>query len=194
MKDYEGPVFNDGTKKSEKRHFGHPSSRMDSGKSRFEPAYKVKNTKADLQHAEESHRVQDVKNKQENKIEETLKQSEPKSGLEHYEIPFLKNQNKTLSSIKTRSYTDTIEVSGKGNKIGVGSSEKVYNGHTERTSYKPTYQQRVKQESASQKFKTTELPKPYKAPDKTDDRVDENTRLLAKRLLKSKNSFLLFEN
>lgn len=190
MKDYEGPVFKNGSKQIEKRHFKHPAIRIDSGKSKFEPAYKVKQTKADRLDAKSSQGSHDGVDQSEAQFE-TTKQSEPKSGLQHYEIPFLKNKNK--SSQQLNSFKNPVDSKASGDKIDVASPEKVYNGQTGRTSYEPTYKQKAKEEASRKTFKATELPKTFIASDKSNQKIDENTRLLARRLQKSKDSFLLFD-
>lgn len=186
MKKYEGPAYNNGTGQSAKRRFDHPTQGMESGKFKFEPAYSIKQKKS--QHSED---IRNTQTKQANEdITDELKQSAPKSGLEHYEIPFLKKQHKTMTPVKNHKDLEESQTRNDENHDITSRSQ--------RSNYEPSYKKQIEQlseeEQVRRPFKPKELPKPYKKPEAIDRRVDENTRLLAKRLHKSKNSFLLFEN
>lgn len=193
MRDYEGPVFKDNKQNTDKRHFAHRSSRIDSDRKRFEPAYqlpqkpkKAIRSNVDDQQAE----VNKAKGMHEGAVSTTST-----SGLEHYEIPFLKKEqsNKTIDNANLPRPEDGFMAYN--SKAQEDDEDERFKEPVGRTTYTPSYQlkkQQVDQEKVP--FKATELPKPYKKVEKKEISLDEDTRELTKRLHKTKESFLLFEN
>lgn len=204
MKNYEGPVYNKGENNSNKRRFDRSSGSNSSGKFKFEPAYSGKQRQSIDSHSEDIPPTQNehVEQTEQVNVEQT-EQVSYKRGLENYEIPFLKKQNKSLADLRhetEREYREELpEESLFTDEFNSDRYEDIeLPSKTERSSYQPAYNPSVDtnqvESQNKQPFKPTELPKPYQKPDTINQRVDENLRLLAKRLQKSKDSFLLFDN
>lgn len=69
----------------------------------------------------------------------------------------------------------------------------------ERQGYRPSFEEasetlhtKVRDAKEAQTFTPTEMPKPYRSPEESAQ-LDKQTRQLAKRLIKPKDSYLLFE-
>ena len=202
MKKYEVPAFNNRSCQSDKRRFDHPTQGMDSGKSKFEPAYLNQQKKSQQP---KDNQLVEAKETKEDSLREP-KQTTQQSGLEHYEIPFLKKQNKQTTSLNTQQSLEETQSSDDETSTVVSNWDATK--PSLRSNYEPSFKKQVANTHEVQDeeeqiednpfeerpFKATELPKPYKKQKLSNRQVDENTRLLAKRLQKSKNNFLLFED
>src|SRR5699024_12686555 len=98
MKKYEGPAFNNRSGQSDKRRFAHLTQGMVSGKSKFEPAPLNQQKKRQQPKDNQPDQAKETK---ENSLREP-KQSTQQRGLEQYEIPLLKKQNKQTAQKSTQ--------------------------------------------------------------------------------------------
>ena len=79
---------------------------MDSGKSKFEPAYLNQQKK---KQQPKDNQLVEAKETKEDSLREP-KQTTQQSGLEHYEIPFLKKQNKQTTSLNTQQSLEETQL------------------------------------------------------------------------------------
>lgn len=191
MRDYDGPVFNEGHKKIENRRFGHQSQRMDSGRLKFEPAYKAKKIPIN----DNQGRIDEVRLEQDYPVVENSLTSPTSAASDYYEIPFLKKQDKSKKTVDN-SNVPSPEDGFMDYRARIQNDEdkeqsKPLGG---RENYVPSYQVKNRENKEKRPFKATELPKPYKKTETKDNQSNEDTRELSKRLHKTKDSFLLFEN
>lgn len=193
MKDYEGPIYRDGLQDADNRHFAQRSTRKNFERQRFKPAFQSSNqfSKPPTQREEKKKQVD---TKQQQSQQESGATST--SGLEHYEIPFLKNKDQSVKTVDNSNLphpNDGFMAYGNGQQ-----SEEDREGELEvvgRTVYTPSYQLKKELDQDKEPFKAIELPKPYREKSEGTQSVkDSNMRELTKRLHKTKDSFLLFEN
>src|SRR5699024_12559820 len=107
MKKYEGPAFNNRSGQSDKRRFAHPTQGMDSGKSKFAPAYLNQQKK---RQQPKDNQPDPAKETKEDSLREP-KQSTQQSGLEHYERPFLKKQTKATTPLNKQQRVEATKAS-----------------------------------------------------------------------------------
>lgn len=171
MTGYQGPAFG----KKQHKSFSDPTK----ASSGYQPAYK------DLQ--QETHQKMDQEIKKRQRREPGIGQN---SNPQAYELPFFKNQ----PSKSTPTFQEARDRQQKGDQ---GASESLKPGRAfpadfeemgGRRDYQPSLLQQQKKKKPKA-FQVTELPKPYQDK-KTSDR--KLLRTLAKRLVKDKNSFVLF--
>ncbi|WP_338488181.1 hypothetical protein [Ruoffia tabacinasalis] len=118
----------------------------------------------------------------------------------------MKKQNKQTTSLNTQQSLEETQSSDDETSTVVSNWDATK--PSLRSNYEPSFKKQVANTHEVQDeeeqiednsfeerpFKATELPKPFKKPKLSNRQVDENTRLLAKRLQKSKDNFLLFED
>lgn len=169
MKEYDGPAFHRKKNPIETLKFKQ-ASQSDIGQFRFEPAYKDAKRKNPLSAQQQYQRVSGVQTDQ--------PATEPALNIDNYQVPFLNKQQqaKLLANIQEKQNHLPEE----------GIKDK-----TQRDEYQPSLLTKKQQDEES-KFRSAEIPKPQK-PNINNKEIDRNTRKLAKRLIKTKESFLLFD-
>lgn len=192
MKDYEGPVFRDGQQDADNRHFAQRSTRRNIERQRFKPAFNSSNPMNKPLTQRERKKQVDVK--QQPTQQEAGSSST--SGLEHYKIPFLKNKDQAVKTVDNANLPHPDDgFMAYGQSPQTEEESNVGKEAIGRTAYTPSYQLKKELDQDKEPFKATELPKPYKTKSKDTERVmNSTTRELTKRLHKTKDSFLLFEN
>ncbi|XJS11318.1 hypothetical protein ACF3NG_03525 [Aerococcaceae bacterium WGS1372] len=194
MRDYDGPVFREGKQDTDKRHFAQRSARRNSERRRFEPVYQIPR-KSKRQPVNQS---DDAKAQVESKQARLKQETTPKSstsGLEHYEIPFFKNRDKSTKTVDNSNLPSPEDgFMNSNSQSHVDKDDEGIKEPVKRTVYTPSYSLKRQADQAKVPFKASELPKPYKKEETKKVNTSSDTRELTKRLHKTKESFLLFEN
>lgn len=142
----------------------------------------------------------------------TLEEANRATPQADYDIPFLKRQDKQVKKLnqaslenamnerQTQPMSQPVQPNRPVRTLAetyprTTKTQQEYKQDTIETSVKTTETLHTQQEVAASKsiFQPTELPKPYKGNERRKEDVEE-IRDLAKRLVKTRETFLLFEN
>lgn len=191
MKDYEGPVYQSDEQKP--RRFAHRGS--SEGRPSFKPT--LQSRRQEIESYEPAYKPPETERFNVQKARDNEVLEAEIGGGELYEVPFVKQQEHRNVSLPNVQKLD------KSMEMVVDEDEYVPRSQYE-PSFKPTVEAKVQAEQppvsmsqptqASQSattFQPKHMPKPYRA--EKMEAVDLHTRELAKRLVKTRDTFLLFE-
>ncbi|MCW6661035.1 hypothetical protein NHG28_02230 [Aerococcaceae bacterium NML201209] len=196
MKEYEGPVFqNRQQKRIEASKFNRSSQRHATRRS-FKPVSESRQHTYETAYQDrDKERFERLKHV---RVERDVLSDEP-TPSEVYDIPFMRQQDKRASVRQRMSKASTQP-----------AEEVNMNERTPRSVYEPSFKQDARrteiipepsepevpqslvEEEVDTPFRPKQMPKPYRGAKEMAE-IDLHTRELAKRLVKTKDSFLLFE-